>query len=147
MSEGSPTQTHDDEFAARLSDYVDGSLGADDRRAIDQHLEGCAQCRQELVELRETMSALSGLNRVAAPANFDREVTETIRRRSRGRFFGRKGLGDRVPFGILAMLALALGLALYFFLRESDTGSLKPFDREPDAPAIHEDAPNVVPRP
>ena len=147
MSDGSPTLAHDDEFEARLADYVDGSLGPDDRKAVDQHLEGCAQCRQELVELRETMSALSGLNRVAAPANFDREVAETIRRRSRGRFFGRKALGDRVPFGLLALLALALGLALYFFLRESDTGSLRPFDREPDAPAIHQDAPNVVPRP
>lgn len=146
MKSPASTASHD-ELEAQLSEYVDGSLGDDERRAVEQHLEGCADCRAALAELRETMSALSGLNRVAAPENFDRSVAETIRRRSRGRFFGRRALGDRVPFELLAALALVLGLALYFFLRGSDTGSLRPFHREPDVPAIHEDAPSVVPRP
>ena len=146
MSDAPSTSSHDD-FEARLSDYLDDSLGPDDRRALEQHLEGCAVCRAALGELRKTMSALSGLNRVSAPQHFERDVAETIRRRSAGRLFGRRALGDRVPFELLAILALALGLALYFFLRGSDTGSLRPFHREPDAPAIHEDAPNVVPRP
>src|SRR6266545_1016058 len=123
-----------DEFEARLSEYLDGTLGPDEGRAVEQHLEGCAHCRQSLAELRETMNALSELHRVPAPENFDSEVVETIRRRSRGRFFGRRALGDRVPFEILALLVLALGLALYFLLRGSETGSLRPFDREPDAP-------------
>ena len=146
MSSAPPTSNHD-EFEARLSELADGTLPADDRRAVEQHLETCASCREDLAELRKTMDALSGLHRVPAPENFDRDITETIRRRSRGRFFGRRTLGDRVPFELLALLALVLGLALYFFLRGSDTGSLRPFDRESDAPAIHEDAPNVVPRP
>jgi len=146
MSSPSPT-SHHDEFEARFSDYLDGSLAAEEKRALEQHLESCAQCREGLTELRKTVSALSGLHQMAAPQNFDRDVTDAIHRRSSGRFFGRRALGDRVPFELLALLALALGLALYFFLRQSDTGSLKPFDREPDAPAIHEDAPNVVPRP
>jgi anti-sigma factor RsiW len=141
-----PTSTHD-EFEARLSEYADGSLADEDRRALEQHLESCSTCRDDLAQLRKTIDALSGLHRMEAPRNFDQEVAETIRRRSRGRFFGRKTLGDRVPFGLLALLALVLGLALYFFLRGSDTGSLRPFDREPDEPAIHEDAPDVVPRP
>lgn len=144
---GAPPSSRHDEFEARLSELADGTLAAEDRKAVEQHLEGCPTCRDDLAELRKTMDALSGLDRVAAPDNFDHEVAETIRRRSRGRFFGRRTLGDRVPFELLAVLALVLGLALYFFLRGSDTGSLRPFDREPDAPAIHEDAPNVVPRP
>jgi anti-sigma factor RsiW len=146
MSSTPPT-SHHDEFEARLSELADGTLAAEDKRALEEHLETCSSCRDDLAELRRTMDALSGLNRIAAPENFDHEVTETIRRRSRGRFFGRRTLGDRVPFELLALLALALGLALYFFLRESDTGSLRPFDREPEKPAIHEDAPGVVPRP
>jgi anti-sigma factor RsiW len=32
-----------------LNDYVDGSLGAAERSGVDQHLAGCAECRQ-LVE-------------------------------------------------------------------------------------------------
>jgi anti-sigma factor RsiW len=144
---GAPPSSNHDQFEARLSELADGTLSDADRRAVEEHLESCPSCRSDLAELRKTMDALSGLHRVAAPENFDHEVAETIRRRSRGRFFGKRTLGDRVPFEILALLALALGVALYFFLRESDTGSLRPFDREPDAPAIHDDAPSVVPRP
>src|SRR5262245_2586086 len=122
-----------EELEARLSDYLDDALGAEEKQALERHIEGCGDCRAAIAELRKTMNALAGLNRVAAPQHFDREVTETIRRRSAGRFFGRRALGDRVPFELLAILALALGLALYFFLRGSDTGSLRPFHREPDA--------------
>lgn len=146
MSSAPPTPSHDD-YEARLSELVDGTLPPDEQRSLEQHIEGCATCQQDVAELRKTVSALSGLHRVPAPQNFDQEVADTIRRRSQGRFFGRRTLGDRVPFELLALLALVLGLALYFFLRGSDTGSLRPFDREPEAPAIHEDAPNVVPRP
>lgn len=146
MSSAPPTPGHD-EYEARLSELVDGSLPPEEQKALEQHIEGCAACKEDLAELRKTMSALSGLNRIPAPQNFDQEVADAIRRRSRGRFFGRRTLGDRVPFELLALVALVLGLALYFFLRGSDTGSLRPFDREPEAPAIHEDAPNVVPRP
>jgi anti-sigma factor RsiW len=146
MSSAPPHASHD-EFEVQLSDYLDGSIGAKERQALDEHLVGCTSCQAAIAELRETMSALSGLTRMAAPENFERDVADAIRRRSRGRFFGRRALGDRVPFEVLALVALALGVALYFFLRGSDTGSLKPFDREPDGPVIHEEAPNVVPRP
>lgn len=147
MSNAPQAPGKEDEFEPRLSEYLDGSLTPEARDEVDRHLETCAHCREALAGLRETMHALSGLNRVAAPDHFDREVAETIRRRSRGRFFGRKALGDRVPFELLAVLALLLGLALYFFLRQSETGSLSPFDREPARPAIHQDARDVVPRP
>jgi hypothetical protein len=48
---------------------------------------------------------------------------------------------------VLAILALALGLALYFFLRRSDTGSLRPFDRGSERPASHDESQDVAPRP
>src|SRR5688572_18096204 len=101
MSSPAPNVTHE-ELEAQLSDYVDGSLGAEQRQALELHLAECADCKAALAELRQTMNALSGLNRVAAPQDFDRAVAETIRRRSRGRFFGRRALGDRVPFELLA---------------------------------------------
>ena len=136
-----------EEFEAKLSDYVEGSLPADEARAIEEHLSGCASCTEALAAVKETVSALSGLHKIPAPPHFERDVAETIRRRSGGRFFGRRAFGDRVPLELLAILALALGLALYFFLRRSDTGSLRPFDRGSERPAVHDDAPDVVPRP
>jgi anti-sigma factor RsiW len=133
-------------FEAKLSDLVDGALSAEEARAVEEHAAGCDRCRSAIAELRETKSALSGLNRVPAPQNFDREVAETIRRRSRGRFFGRRAFGDRVPLELLAIFALALGFVAYLVIRSSATGSMR-YEREPDRPKIHRDAPDVVPRP
>jgi hypothetical protein len=60
-----------------------------------------------------------------APQHFGDGVAETIRRRSQGRFFGRKAFGDRIPFEWLAIAALILGLLVYLVIRSSDTGSLE----------------------
>lgn len=39
-------------WAERLSEYVDGDLGAADRAALEQHLSSCADCRGAVMELR-----------------------------------------------------------------------------------------------
>lgn len=147
MSSEEPQIDGHEEIEAKLSDYVEGSLSADDAAAVEEHLRGCASCTEALAAVKETVNALSGLHKIPAPPHFEREVAETIRRRSGGRFFGRRAFGDRVPLELLAILALALGLALYFFLRQSDTGSLRPFDRGSKRPATGDDAADVAPRP
>jgi anti-sigma factor RsiW len=146
MSSDQPGEGHED-IEAKLSDYVEGGLPASEAAAVEEHLRGCAACTEALAAVKQAVSALSGLHKIPAPPNFDREVAETIRRRSGGRFFGRRAFGDRVPLELLAILALGLGLALYFFLRSSDTGSLRPFDRGSDRPASGSEAPDVAPRP
>jgi hypothetical protein len=51
-----------DDFTDRLSDYLDGEdLSPDDRRTIDAHLAGCAECRSTLAELREVAAFGSSL--------------------------------------------------------------------------------------
>jgi anti-sigma factor RsiW len=44
-----------------LNDYVDGSLGAAERSGVDQHLAGCAECRQLVEDLRELLRAAGEL--------------------------------------------------------------------------------------
>ncbi len=111
---------------ARLSDYYEGLLCEAEAAEVAAHLEACAACRAAYQELEEAVGALAGLHRMAAPQRFERSVEETIHRRSAGRFFGRRALGDRVPLEFLAILAIALGLAVYGMLRTSETGSLAP---------------------
>ena len=147
MSDPKTTDPTHQEIEALLVDYTEGTLGEADRARVDRHLETCEECRASVNDAGESLRALSGLKKQPAPQHFDREVAETIRRRSRGRFFGRRTLGDRVPLEILALVVLVIGLGLYFLLRRSDTGSLRPFERGREAPAIHEDADDVVPRP
>jgi hypothetical protein len=95
-------------------------------------------------EYRQTVSQL---NRVSAPPSFRNDLEETIRRRSGGRFFGRKAFGDRVPYEIvIAVLILAVGLVAYLVLRSSSTGSLR-YQKEQDTPIVAPDTKDVVPQP
>ena len=42
----------------RLSEYVDGSLSADETRELEKHLSSCSVCRGELASLRKLCDAL-----------------------------------------------------------------------------------------
>lgn len=44
-----------------IGDYVDGTLGADDRAAVERHLEGCAECRQLVADLAEIRGVAASL--------------------------------------------------------------------------------------
>lgn len=90
--------------------------------------------------------AVSRLHRMSAPQTFATGVEDSIRRRSAGRFFGRKAFGDRVPFEVLAIIVLAIGLALFFLIRSSRTGSLR-YEETPATPKISPGAKDVVPQP
>jgi anti-sigma factor RsiW len=144
-SGGGAGEPHE-EIEAQLSDYHEGLLAEAPRRAVADHLAGCPACRGSYEELRLTVDALSGLKKMPAPAAFGPGVEATIHRRSAGRFFGRRAFGDRVPFELLAVLALLLGIGVYFVLRSSDTGSLR-YRRGPDQPSIAPGAREAVPHP
>lgn len=47
------------QFLSDLSAYVDGELAAECRLPLAKHLEGCASCRAELVELERAKATLS----------------------------------------------------------------------------------------
>lgn len=94
----------------------------------------------------EPLKEVSDLHRMAAPQNFEVDLTETIRRRSGGRFFGRKTIADRIPFMWLAIAAVAVGVVVFLLLRSSETGSLR-YDKKPDKPAVHPEASEQMPSP
>ena len=56
-----------DIWTDRLSEYLDGDLGADDRRALEAHLGGCAECARTLEELRGVVRQLGALGDAAPP--------------------------------------------------------------------------------
>ena len=115
-----------DELAAKLFDYEEGTvLSAADRAEVEAYLTA------RNLPLRPSQRVLGNLPREHAPGEFTQTVTETIRQRSAGRFFAKRTLGDRVPFGallIVAMIALAIIVGV---LWSSNTGSLR----------VHHDAP------
>jgi anti-sigma factor RsiW len=124
MTATADATTDEDEIVATLSDYLDGALPKDKQAEVEAKLASDADWKRVHAELRETRDAMSGLHKVRAPFTAD-DVTGTIHKRSMGRFFARRTLGDRVPFGVLLILALAALIAIAVAMRCSSTGSLK----------------------
>jgi len=125
-TEGEPIA---DEIIAAVSDYLDGALAAERRTEVEQKLASDPDWKRAHVELVETRDALSGLQKARAPMSFDQDVTATIHKRSAGRFFGRRTFGDRVPFGVLLVIALVILIPIAYVMWSSSTGSLK---RDPE---------------
>lgn len=141
-------ETDHSAFEADFSDYYERTLPAGRAAALEAHLRGCERCRGEYDRFREALGALSGLHKMAAPQDFERDVAQTIHRRSAGRFFGRRAFGDRVPFEAIAVFALALVVVLYVLMKWSVTGSLhEPLESAPPAPEIAPGAKEAMPRP
>jgi hypothetical protein len=57
--------THPEEL---LAGYVDGTLSAQERAAVDAHVAGCARCSREIGLATSARSALMSLEEVPAPA-------------------------------------------------------------------------------
>ena len=124
-----------DEVIVKITDYLEGTLPESERAGVKQKIESdplWKRTHDEMVSFEEDRKAISGL-RTATPERFSEHVTETIHKRSAGRFFARRTFGDRVPFGVLLIVALiALGVVGYL-MWSSPTGSLK-VHKQPEPP-------------
>lgn len=144
MSESEPRTEHD-EIEAMFSSYYEGELAAADEQRVEAHLENCQPCRRAHKEFVEALEVISALGKVSAPPGFEDNVESTIERRSAGRFFAGRRLTDKLPLTIIALVAIAIGVALYLWLRSSETGSLKttPASEPPLEPEVRD----VLPQP
>jgi hypothetical protein len=108
-----------DDTRESLSALLDEALTPDERRAVEAHLEGCADCQRELERLRQTVALLHRVTPAHAPVGFvDRVVTAAqpkpwYRRVVSTVFFP---LSTKLPVEATALVMVAL-LAVYTFER------------------------------
>jgi anti-sigma factor RsiW len=79
-----------EEILALLSAYLDGETTPPETARVEEHLQDCPSCQDELAFLSETAGALAGLAKsdpAAAPPDFVASVQGAIRHRSRDRFY------------------------------------------------------------
>jgi anti-sigma factor RsiW len=94
-----------------LSDYMNGLLSDSDRKAVRAHLEECADCRADYIELRATRRAMQSLPTVPAPRAFT--LTPEMARRARKpsfweSFFVPRNAPRLATGSLVAFLLLAL---------------------------------------
>jgi len=84
----------------RLGDHLEGDLSLEERSRVDAHIEHCAECADELRELRATVGLLRGLpdpeppvlltaevmRRIEAGEGSETRVVQLFRRASQARF-------------------------------------------------------------
>jgi anti-sigma factor RsiW len=115
----------EDEMIAKVSDYLDGLLSGAEKDDVATKIANDPAWKETHAEMVETRKALSGLQKARAPGHFAQDVTETIHKRSQGRFFGRRTLGDRVPLVPLVVVAMLALVVIAYVMWSSQTGSLE----------------------
>jgi anti-sigma factor RsiW len=92
----------------RLSAYVDGRLGAHERQRVERHLQTCAACRRNLVELRAVLAMLRRAPARPVPRSFTLPLSVQNQQTSYRRW-------DKA-YGALRVAAVAASLMLILFL-------------------------------
>lgn len=100
----------------RFSDYLDGFLSDEGRRALTQHLAACPWCREGWERFRSTVSLVGSLREVEVPQGFAAKVLEKTQRRPWKRllktlFFP---LHVKLPLEAFALLLIAFGAVLLY---------------------------------
>ena len=86
----------------QLNEFVDGTLGAAARAAVDAHLAECAGCREAVAELRALVAGARGLPRSIEPG---RDLWAGVRRR-----IGQRATGNAQRFWYAALAAAAAAI-------------------------------------
>ena len=68
------------ETLARLDDYLDRELAAEDLAAVELHLHNCGRCSEEFAVEKDLMDALRAkLRRVRAPASLRGRISALLK--------------------------------------------------------------------
>jgi hypothetical protein len=70
------------EIKEHLSEYIDGTLDAQTRTLIEEHLSTCRACEKELDSIRALIQELGSLEPVGVPEDFLSSIHERIENRS-----------------------------------------------------------------
>jgi anti-sigma factor RsiW len=110
----------------QLSALLDDALTVPERSVLDTHLATCADCRRELDQLRGTVTLLTRLGPVHAPAGFvDRVMTEAYRPSRIRRLLDALFRPLRVKLPLEAAVVLLIGIsALYVYERTPEMRQL-----------------------
>jgi len=107
-----------EQFAEDLSLYALGTLQAEERAALEKHLQECAECRRELEMLRGDMALLAfSTGGPKPPARARQRLIDAVAREPR-----RTPIGRQRPWWALApafAAAVMAAIAVFFWMQSS----------------------------
>jgi TonB family protein len=110
---------------ARLSPYLDGELSERERRKVENHLETCPACRQELHLLQETIRLMADLPPVEPPQGIAQRVVGKVEGgakkglRLRSRFFPLVPKASSLIAALIILSCLS-GVLFYLYYRGTE---------------------------
>jgi len=94
-----------------LIEYLDGRARPSDRRAVEEHLTGCAACRTRAEEFRAVFSALDDLPAISATPSFDATLRARIAAEPAPRGFWNWVPSPRLAFAVTALVAMSVWMS------------------------------------
>jgi len=114
------------EIETRLNDYLDGTLPDAEKKLVEIHLEGCLNCREELLRLRNLMAETAALPKEIRPErDLWPEIAGRMASQKQAAFPSFFGLRPSRLIGGFAVAAIVLLIALGIFWKVRQ--SSKPF--------------------
>jgi hypothetical protein len=103
----------------KLSEYIDGSVTAEEKADIEKHLQTCIVCRDALRELKKTVEYIKTVEEVEPPTWMTQKTMAKVRAKVEQKqgFFHRLFLPLHVKLPIQAVAALFLAIAAFYVYR------------------------------
>lgn len=95
----------------KLVEYLDGRSKPAERRAVEEHLSSCADCRFRAEEFRALFGVLEDLPLVSASPSFDASLRARIAAEPRRRAFWNWLPSPRLAFAVTALVVMSVWLA------------------------------------
>ena len=97
------------------SEFIEGSLGTEQRSQIQAHLDACACCTETMTDVGRIVHGLRGLRRITPSVAFDFVLRGLVRRELHRSRYGRsRPLGWLIPEGGLSLQVVLLAALVVF---------------------------------
>jgi predicted integral membrane protein DUF2275/putative zinc finger protein len=103
----------------KLSEYIDGSVTAEEKSSIEEHLKTCSACGDALRELQKTVEHIKSVEEVEPPAWMTQKIMANVRAEAEERngLFRRLFYPLSVKLPIQAVAVLFLAVTAFYIYR------------------------------
>lgn len=106
-----------------LSVYLDQMCSDEEIKIVEKHLAECAECRQELAELRQTVALVAGLKEVDPPENMWAGIEQRIEKKSVWEIFAWRPVPVVVATVTILLMAVTVNKYATRIAEQSKTGT------------------------